>query len=150
NLGQPFESLQNGQWRAQPGCFLAGQITGPLLLRPNGRARIFGVRFHPHGAGQVFGSPMHEVTDLAVPVTDLSPVLSRALDRGLESATATAAVVEAALRRSANRTDPLVNEAVRQIVRARGGWDIARLAAHLGVSSRQLERRFESRVGLSP
>ena len=41
NLGQPFESLQNGQWQPQPQCFLAGQLTGPLLLRATGATREF-------------------------------------------------------------------------------------------------------------
>src|SRR6476469_4664572 len=44
NLGQPFESLDEGEWRTQPRCFLAGQLTGPLLLRAAGATRILGVR----------------------------------------------------------------------------------------------------------
>jgi AraC-like DNA-binding protein len=148
NLGQPFESFQDGQWRVQPGCFLAGQITGPLLIRPNGKAKILGVRFLPHGAGQVFGLPMHELTDLAVPVADLSPRLARDLERSLESAGIPS--IEAALLSFAGAEDCTVGEAVSQIVRDWGRRDVACLAAHLGISLRQLERRFESRVGLSP
>src|SRR5437899_66826 len=60
NLGDPFESLHDGEWRTQPRSFLAGQITGPLLIRPRGPAKILGVRFHPHGAGQAFGLPMQQ------------------------------------------------------------------------------------------
>ena len=43
NLAEPLESFQDGQWRVQPACFLAGQITGPLLRahRPDGAARGF-------------------------------------------------------------------------------------------------------------
>lgn len=149
NLDQPFESFEHGRWRVQPRCFLVGQITGPLLIRPHGRAKIFGVRFRPHGAAQLLNLPMKELTGLAVPIDDLSPELARELDRSLEPAGARA--IESALVRHANvAEDPIIREAVRQIVEARGARDVARLAAHLGISLRQLERRFENRVGLSP
>ena len=42
NLGEPFEYLRHGRWHRQPRAFFAGQIRGPLMLRPNGRARILG------------------------------------------------------------------------------------------------------------
>src|ERR1044072_778651 len=50
NWGRPYESCQDGQWTGQPHAFLAGQIDGPLLLRPTGPAKMLGIRFHPHGA----------------------------------------------------------------------------------------------------
>ena len=71
NLGQPFESLQNGLWERQPRCFLAGQLTGPLHLRAPGTTRILGVRFRPGGAAQLLGMPMQELTDRVVPASDL-------------------------------------------------------------------------------
>src|ERR1041384_168714 len=52
NLGEPYEAYTDGEWRRQSDCFVAGQITGPLMLRSNGPARIVGVRFRPHGARQ--------------------------------------------------------------------------------------------------
>src|SRR6185369_16293025 len=54
------------------------------------------------------------------------------------------------LRRFAGTDDDLVTEAVGQITRTWGMLDLASLAGHLGISSRQLERRFERRVGLPP
>jgi AraC-like DNA-binding protein len=148
NLGQPFDGFSNGRWRTQPTCFLAGQITGPLLLRPNGPAKILGVRFLPQGAGRMLGSPMSETTDCIVPVQDLAPVLARSLDRALESTSVAGqmASIETAIQEYARingKDDPLINEAVKQIAVARGARD-------LGLSLRQLERRFLSVVGLSP
>jgi AraC-like DNA-binding protein len=155
NFGQPFDSFGNGRWRTQPKCFLAGQITGPLLLRPNGPARMLGVRFLPQGAGRMLGSPMSETTGCIVPVKDLSPALARALDRVRESdsvaeqvASIGTAIEECA--RINGKEDPLINEAVRQIAHVRGARDLGGLAMDLGISLRQLERRFLSAVGLSP
>jgi len=148
NLAEPFESFQDGQWRIQPACFVAGQITGPLLLRPSGPAKILGARFLPQGAGQVFGVPMHELTGRMVPIADLS----RALAGGLENARESASFVriESALARVCGEQDLLVAEAVRQIVWARGACDLAQLARRLGIGSRRLERRFQRGVGMPP
>ena len=71
NLGQPSESWSGGEWHTQPQCFLAGQLTGPLLLRAAGSTRILGVRFRPGGAGQLLGMPVEELTDRVVAAGDL-------------------------------------------------------------------------------
>jgi methylphosphotriester-DNA--protein-cysteine methyltransferase len=46
--------------------------------------------------------------------------------------------------------DLIVVEAVRRIAVEQGASDLASLARELGVSSRQLERRFQAAVGLTP
>jgi len=152
NLGQPFEFFKGGKWHGQPRCFLAGQIEGPLLLRPSGPAKILGIGFHPHGAARVLSPPMRELSGRFTPVADLSPALSRELDRALDSANPIAGVEAALLSAegAARRDDPIVAEAVRRIILARGASDLVALAGELGVGVRQLERRFDSSVGLPP
>jgi AraC-like DNA-binding protein len=140
NLGQPFESLQNGQWQAQPHCFLAGQLTGPLLLRAPDVTRILGVRFRPGGAAQLLGMPAQELTDRVVPAGDL----------GLKSLAELSTLRElegALLGLERGSADPLVDEAARLLSRSP---DVETAAASLGVSRRQLERRFKTRVGMQP
>jgi AraC-like DNA-binding protein len=152
NWSQPFEAFEAGEWRSQPRSFLAGQIDGPLLLRPRGPAKMLGVRFHPHGAARVLAPPMHDLSGRFTPLDALSPALSRELERALESAQPVAAV-EAALLSAAEASgdgDVLVAEAVRRITIERGAADLAALARELGLSIRQLERRFHLHVGLSP
>src|SRR3982751_463857 len=63
NLAAPCEALRDGSWRLQDRSFLAGQLTGPLRIRPSGPARILGARFLPQGAAAVFGVAMDEITD---------------------------------------------------------------------------------------
>jgi methylphosphotriester-DNA--protein-cysteine methyltransferase len=148
NLAQPFESFQDGEWRVQPACFVAGQITGPLLLRPGGPAKIMGVRFLPHGAARVLSAPICDLTGAVVPVADLSAKLASDLARAAERCSFEQ--IEAALGRTCAGQDALVAEAVRQIVCAGGASDVARLAGRLGISTRGLERRFQSSVGIPP
>jgi AraC-like DNA-binding protein len=153
NVADPFESFSDGQWRRQPAAFLAGQITGPLLLRPNGRAGIVGVRFTAQGAGRLLGVPMHLTTDRAPAVGELDGALARALESAIDchGANARAARVEAVLvrrYRSRSRADLVVDEAVRQL--DGGAVSVGEAAGRMGISTRQLERRFRALVGLSP
>jgi AraC-like DNA-binding protein len=140
NLGQPFESLDRAHWQTQPKCFLAGQLTGPLLLRAAGSTRILGVRFRPGGACQLLGMPMEELTDRVVPAGDLG------LQRLAGSGTL-AEVERALLGLERGNADELVDEAARLLGHSP---DVGDAAAMLGVSPRQLERRFKARVGMSP
>jgi AraC-like DNA-binding protein len=152
NWGQPFESFQDGQWHSQPRRFLAGQIDGPLILRPNGSAKMLGIGFHPDGAARIIAQPMHQLAGRFTPLEDLSKTLARSLEEALESPDPLTAV-EAALF-SAEQTlrggDQLIAEAVRRLTVAKGLTDIASLAGELGLSVRQLERRFAATVGLPP
>ncbi len=140
NLGQPFESLNNGEWRTQPRCFLAGQLTGPLLLRAAGPTRILGVRFRPGGAGQLLGIPVEELTDRVVAAGDLGL-------RNLARSSNLSEIECALLHLERGSEDPLVDEAARLLSHTP---DVGAAAALLGVSPRQLERRFKARVGMSP
>ena len=155
NLAQPFESCQDGEWRLQPRCFLAGQLTGPLLLRPIGPVRMLGVRFVAHGAGRMLGTPMPETTGRIVDLSDLVPALARDLDRIWEAPsdaaqTARVDAIFAAWDRRHGRRDTVVEEAVARLALARVPPDTATLARTLGISLRQLERRFQNAVGLGP
>ena len=140
NLGQPFESLNEGEWRTQPRCFLAGQLTGPLLLRAAGATRILGVRFRPGGAGQLLGMPMEELTDRVVAAGDLGL-------QSLARCSTLSEVERALLELERGSADELVDEAARLLARTP---DVGAAASLLGVSPRQLERRFKARVGMSP
>src|SRR5215467_11136745 len=61
NLGSLFQHQQEETWVSQPECFFVGQITGPMLVRPNGAANTLGIRFHPHGAARLFEIPQEEL-----------------------------------------------------------------------------------------
>lgn len=140
NLGHPFESQQNGTWQKQPESFLVGQLTGPMQIRPTGRARIMGIRFRPEGAAALLRLPMHELTGREVPLADLPATLQsvrefpETLDRLAQNC----------------KVDRLVRESIR-IIETRGGViEVGVVAGDLGVSIRQFERRFKEAVGMSP
>ncbi len=129
NLGVPLESFHDGEWRRQPRAFVTGQLTGPLLVRPNGPARILAARFHPYGASQVFDGP---APDGILPV-----------DIDAESM----AAIEEHLLARARPGDTVVGDAVRRLT---ASPDLDGVAEALGISARQLERRFKRQVGIGP
>jgi len=151
NLEQPFEFFQGGEWHLQPRCFFAGQIDGPLLLRPTGPSKILGFRFRPYGAAMLFGVPMPELSRRFTPLEDLSRTLARNLDRALDSADPLARVETALGAGESSRfADPVVSEVVRRMIAGRGAVNVSALAREVGLSVRQFERRFHASVGLPP
>jgi methylphosphotriester-DNA--protein-cysteine methyltransferase len=150
NLGAPFEAFRHGKWRLQPQCFLAGQLEGPLLLRPTGPADMIGIRFRPDGAAQVFGDRMQETTGRFTPVDDLAPVLARECERAVGSSDIPGEVQRIFSRTARRRQDDTIAAAVRQMTESRGAVDLVQLARNTGLSLRQFERRFAAVVGLPP
>jgi AraC-like DNA-binding protein len=134
---------------------MAGQLTRQLALRPTGRMAVVGVRFHPDGASAVVDVPQHGLAGLTLGLELLSAALCRALNEVRDSTDSPARAVPDVLRGLAahvdpTRTDPRVRQAVEIIRRRRCRVSIDRLAAHLGLTRRHLERRFKMLVGLSP
>ena len=117
-----------------------GQLTGPLLLRAAGAARILGVRFRPGGAGQLLGVPMQDFTDCMVAADDLGL-------QDLARLSTLSEVERAILGLERGGADALVDEAARLLARSP---DVGAAAVLLGISPRRLERRFKARVGMSP
>jgi len=152
NLAQPYCTFATGVWRRQPDCFLFGQITGPLLLRPSGPTHILGVRFHPHTAGKLLRLSMGELTDSMLPL-DLIPARAARRIRELEGARTLdeqAAVLDRMvleLARGAGDNDRLLDAAVRELGRS---ISVRAVSYHAGISTRQLERRFRQAVGIPP
>jgi len=155
NLGQPYECQIAGAWQRQPRCFLFGQITGPLVLRAAGPARMFGVRFHPHTAGQLLRIPMTEVTDASVSIDDISSRLWREfatlgdLRSPLDQFAALDRIV-VALGKLTRSDDGLLSAAVSELETPDARRGIGAVADSIGLSARQLERRFLQAVGIPP
>jgi AraC-like DNA-binding protein len=159
NFGAQFrEQKDDGRQEPQPVLFLVGQMTRPMLISPNGRVELIGIRFHPGGTLPFLRIDMHELTNQVVELAALSRDLERSLvlrmeeARSLASLTLKIAVLEkllAGLLRDSKHESRL-SELVGQIVSRGGQVTVDELAQDSGVSSRQLERRFLSEVGIGP
>lgn len=135
-------------WSSGRGAFVAGPDTGPVPVESPPGAVLLGIRFRPGAGGPALGVPLSELRDRRVALEELDPALARELDGELDPREA-ARRLESAARALAGRPgDPLVAAAV-----ARLGDPAARvdeLAIEVGLSERQLRRRFHAAAGYGP
>jgi AraC-like DNA-binding protein len=131
NFGDPIEQLRGDGWSVlQPRVMFVGQLPGPLYIRPTGKLDQVGIRFRP-----------------------LAPRLARALDDAPFAARDPGARIAAIQTRlaAAVRAGPTpIGALADRVVRSWGRTSIEGLAHQIGLSPRQLGRRFQLEVGLRP
>jgi AraC-like DNA-binding protein len=134
---------------------VVGPWTDPFDADLPAGTRILGARCHPGRASSVLGVPASELLNLTVPLGDLwgsrrTATYSQIADRpGL--AAQVAAMENALLARVANAgsIDDATREGIRWIAR-HPHEPVERLSQQLGLSSRQILRRFTEAVGYGP
>ena len=155
HFGDSFDRIETDGSRARQARVLyAGQVTGPLLLRPAGRIAVLGVRFHPFGGAAVLAPPQHELAGRTLGIDGISMPLKRALERVEDSgdlAQAARAVQHLLLRYChVGAIDPRVRFVTETIERQGGVLSIDGVAHTAGLTRRHLERRFLDVVGVTP
>jgi AraC-like DNA-binding protein len=153
----PFRNrFGNVPMNLQPQSFVVGQMKQFLEIEPSGRSGFVAVRFHARGAYRFFRPPLIEITNSVV---DLNEIWNRrateytervAIARGMS---ARMRVVEQMLLEALQengRRDCAVERGVHLIQSAGEPITIKELASTIGLSSRQLARRFKNAIGLSP
>jgi AraC-like DNA-binding protein len=135
---------------------VAGQLTEPLFIQPAGRVATMGLRFHPGGAFPFLGARLDAFTNQIASFEEVWGGEGRRFEgRLLECASdaARVAIAEEFLlsRLSAfGRQDEPVEEAARQIRHRRGRLSVSVLGQAMGLSARQMERRFAAALGIGP
>jgi AraC-like DNA-binding protein len=115
--------------------------------------RMLGLRLRPGVAGAVLGMPASEVLDMHTRLEDLLGRWARELGEQLEEASSddeAFALIEISVgsRIAEGGPDPLVLAATRRL--GFPGSRVDELADGLGISERQLRRRFHDSVGYGP
>ena len=143
-------------WFGDAPPVVVGPMTRPVLATTDAGAKLVGLRFRPEVASRVLGVPAHELTDRDIPLDDLwnRGAIDRASDRIRDERTAAgrAAIAQSLIASRCDATRPrdsVVQYAV-SLLTAAHCKRIDELARHLGISERQLHRRFVASVGYSP
>jgi AraC-like DNA-binding protein len=115
--------------------------------------RIVGIRLRPGMAGAVFGRPASELLDVQVPLEDVfGPRASKLAERlhGAREGEGEYLLLEGLVASGLAEAspDPLVLAATRRL--GFPGIRVDELADALGISERQLRRRFHQAVGYGP
>ena len=155
NFGDRFSQHDDNRCKIQPRHFLVGQMSGPILISPNGAVELLGIRFHPGGTLPFLRVPMSELTDRVEELSGLSGELERELlsvSEHLHSLKEKTAAVESALtaRLLRGACDSATMRLAARIVSFAGLISVDQLANDAGLSSRQLERRFMREIGIGP
>lgn len=141
---------------SEPFLVLVGPRGETLNVEVTCKEHYFGMRFWPHAARGVLGELLDRAEGLVGPTMHFLPQVHGVLLEKLPSQPDPEKVFKAfeqfgsVLIQDAEPIDPLIREAVEQLVAANGGGSISNLADHLKLSLRQLQRRFRNSTGLSP
>jgi AraC-like DNA-binding protein len=142
-------------WPEGQGPIVAGPDTGPVPSTRSPRSTMVGVSFRPGAAPAMLGIPADRLRDLRVPLAEAwgrdAERLETSLD-GAGSASARMKLLGHELRRRlrrAERPDELVTAAVARLHNTHPR-SVSAIAEELGISERQLRRRFHATVGYGP
>ena len=141
-----------------PEAAVVGCMTRPLPVEYRGQVALFAVRFRPGCAAGFLRADARELTNRVAALADLWGAEGTALFEALAASGSGAGdpvrVMDEALldrlEKATVQSDALMVEATARIVRSGGRMKVADLARSLGISRRQLERRFPATAGTSP
>lgn len=154
HFGQPFDRHHtNGRVERQAPALVVGQMRAPICICPQGTAGVAGIRLAPGATRLVLGCPAEEITGQFVEIDALFGSTSILRERLAAAADDVVRVrlLEQWMRARVTATPAReVGAAVRAIAESGGAADLLSIAAHAGISLRQLERRFLADVGLTP
>jgi AraC-like DNA-binding protein len=135
-------------WQSGHGAYLAGPDTGPAPAPIPAGTVLIGARFAPGAGGPAFGIPLAELRDQRVDLADCLPALAADLPPDLAPDSALEAVTRLSARLATyGPPDLAVVHGARLLA---GHESVAGLSDALGLSERQLRRRFDTAVGYGP
>jgi AraC-like DNA-binding protein len=151
-----YTAFANHDCHAQPQGFVVGQMNEFIEIAPRGRVGFVAVRFSAQGAYRFLPGSLKRIAGGVVAAKDIwkgsddeiidriavAPTMSRRI-----------VIVEDLLKKYlalTQREDIMVDRALELIQLHAGTLRIAELAPAVGASARQLNRRFETAVGVTP
>lgn len=145
---------RDGQLYREPRAYVVGPMVEPLVVTMRGAVDIFGVRFLPAAAALLARTPAAELRARTLPAGDLG-AWARIIEEQLAEAPhprSRVAIIEPLLldRLDGVAPDAAVARASELIERNGGALAIPEVARRVGLSERQLGRRFDVEVGLTP
>lgn len=158
NLGDPVGLAGPAYTGDQPPRTVVGPLSMALRLEYRGRVDTFGIRFHPARGAGFLGKLGTELTETLQPLSEVRPLLERSFIQLLfEQPSPGTSLFRGALDRvlldqlsSALPADTSVVTVVDRLSRLDVMPPVAQIAKEVGISPRQLQRRFLAAVGMPP
>lgn len=156
-LGDPFRlRIDGGPLQTAPETVVVGpQGSRRTQLYVSGEVHVFNVLLQPAALNHLVGVDMTSLVNEGIPARDVLGKRAVLLSDTVRSATDFASRVAAAERwfsmmQDGSSAQDGIDFTSRLLLASRGGLRIDHLAKQSGLSARHFQRRFTSRVGLSP
>jgi AraC-like DNA-binding protein len=139
------------------GAFMVGQLTKPIWLNFSGHTKLVKVQLKPSGAQQLLPMDLSELTDNpCIKLEDIWGNQSKYLTEQLHDANSDVgrvALLNDFFKKRlmpSNQQSAYIDYTLQQLHTSNGNCRLMELEYKLGITGRQLERVFKSRVGLRP
>lgn len=141
----------------QARVLMSGQLTERILLRPSGGIGVVSARFKAAGAARFFNLPYEKIVDQVIDFSKYEKGVASMLAKEIEESPTTAlrfqvlqAFLLGRLQKHESRENIFVRRACSHIVQSDGSYSVQELVKLVGLSERQLERKFKEQVGIPP
>jgi AraC-like DNA-binding protein len=158
NYGDPlfYQNDMHSVAASLPASFLYGQLDTYRNVWANGNIRLLIAVLYPFGAAALFKIPASELRNQIIGCNDCFQTHTEWLNDRIASSPAIDDKIRAAEHfllsqlQEIGNSNALVTNAVH-IIHARNGLvSVAQLTALTGATERQLQRKFEEQIGISP
>jgi AraC-like DNA-binding protein len=136
-----------------PGSFFYGQSTMPTLNEASSGFTAVGALFFPYALFELFGTEAHHLTNQLIPVGEFMPCDIEDAVRNTQDSHEHIRLMANFLTRQvkkAGKEDALIKHCIGHISARKGLLTVDELRKYYSISERQLERRFNAVVGVSP
>jgi AraC-like DNA-binding protein len=155
HLGDPYNLVTGDTAASQSPSIIAGQISKPIFLQPQGNSDVVGIKFKPTGLWRLTGLRMIHVANEAVDFSEIISPLSAVIYQKLFEAehtqdrmTALNQVLLSWFYKSRNQKES-VDHLIHRIQKSNGSIAIRELSSSFKLSTRKIERLFQEQVGIS-
>ena len=135
---------------------VVGTMTKHIFAELEGQVNYVAIRFLPGGFLHFFNSPVYDFTDRIVPLETISGQEGHNLTEQLVIENHIGNKIKLLenylenLLTTNNRSDPIVKNALHNILKNKGNIRVSELSKNVNSSQRQLCRKFDKWVGISP
>jgi len=157
HFGDPFKTMfSDNSTSIQARSFVVAQMKSFMKIQSSGKTGIIAVRFSALGAYHFFDIPMKEIANQEVGLRNLWTDLAVEIEEKINLAKTThhrSEIIQWYLQLQLSRNgyiDKGIEFCVNEIKSVGGQISVEALSDKVGISNRQLVRRFDKCIGLSP
>jgi AraC-like DNA-binding protein len=157
HFNQPYKTtFSNSKSEIQPQSFVVAQMKNFIEIEPNGKIGMISIRFSAQGAYHFFGMPMKEIANGIVDLKLIWNNLAREIEECIVASVNTTQRIQKIQQYlltqllKNGKADQTVDYCLNLIYSGKGQIRADDLSFKTGLSNRQLVRKFNMSIGLSP